>query len=158
MASPFEPVSIVEECVYSVLAADATIDAAIGADNIWPAFSPPDAGTPHLVQDFAGPELGIAAIPMGQAVAQMGLRWDVTAWNPGMSRQVLRPIMKAVQAALTGPSIRGKHHAFVSALDGSAWDITCSYLGPVVAPIDVAPSGVWQRVSGRFLVQLRQKE
>lgn len=150
----FEPVTVVEEWVFQTLSADATIDAEVGADNIWPAFSPPDAGLLHLSHDFAGPEGGIPAVPMGRGIAQIGLRWDVTAWTPGMDRQVLRPVMKAVQAALTGPSIAGRRFRFAS-YDGSAWGVECTYLGPVVVPADVGPSGIWQRVAARFLVTLR---
>lgn len=156
MTAAFEPVTVVEEFVNQLLSADATITTAIGANNIWPAFSPVDVAGTHVTQDFAGPDGGIAAIPMGQAIALLTLRWDVTAWTPGMDRQVLRPAMKAVQAALTGPSIIGKRFNFTSG-DGSLWAIACRYMGPVLVPADVGPTGIWQRVSGRFSIELRQR-
>lgn len=156
MAAAFDPVTLVEEFVYATLSADATIDAAIGVDNIWPAFSPAHVNDTHLTQDFAGPDGGIAAVPIGQAIALLSLRWDVTAWTPGMDRQVLRPVMKAVQAALTGPGIKGKRFVFTSG-DGSAWSMACRYQGPVLVPADVGPTGIWQRVSSRFLIEMQPR-
>lgn len=154
MVAPFEPVTIVEEFVYATLSADATIDSLVGADNIWPSFSPSGVNALHLTQDFAGPELGNPAVPMGQAIALLSLDWDITAWTPGRSRQALRAVMKRVQELLTGPSIVGKRFSFVSS-DTTAWAIACRYRGPVVVPPEVNPT--WQRVSSRFRIELRQK-
>lgn len=153
MTAPFEPVTIVEEWCYAVLSANVTVTAEVG-DRIYPAFSPATITTRHLVHDFAGPDEGIAAVPMGQGIALLSMLWDVTAWEPREDRQLLRPVMKAVQAELAGSSIRGLSHRFGSA-DGSVWALDVTYRGPIVVPADVGPPGVWQRVSARFEVRLR---
>src|SRR5262245_53293998 len=127
----------------------------MGADNVWPGQSPPDITDKHLTHDFAGPDGGIAAVPLGQGTAQLTLRWDVTGWIPGMDRQPLRVAMMAVQVALTGAERLGKQHRFVAS-DGSGWHITCRDGGPVRATPEIGPIGLWQRVSSRYVIELRQ--
>jgi hypothetical protein len=155
MTAPFEPVTIVEEFIHTTLAGDATLLALLGGSaEIWPAFSPASAHALHLTHDFSGPDGGEAAVPMGQGIALLSLTWDITAWTPGQSRQALRPVMQRVQAVLTGPSIVGQRFSFGSN-DGSGWAVAVHYRGPIVVPAEVNPT--WQRVCGRFWVELRQK-
>lgn len=154
--SAYEPVTLMYEFVYRQLAADATIDALIGADNIWPRMSPPDVTGPHITHRFYGPEGGIPARPLGQGQAVIGLEWRVSAWAPGFDEQVLRAPMIAAHAALGGSDDRGKRVTFVSG-DGSTWAITGWYLGPIVTADDISPAGIWQEVSSLFRFEVRQK-
>lgn len=153
--SAYEPVTVMYEYVYRQLADDATIDSLIGADNIWPRLSPPDVQGIHLTHRFYGPEGGIPARPMGQGQALLGVEWRVSAWNAGFDEQVLRAPMIAAHAALAGGDDRGKRARFVS-YDGSVWDISGWYLGPIVTADDVSPAGVWQEVSSLFRFELRR--
>lgn len=155
MSWPYEPVTVVEEFVAQTLLADPVVAAQMGAGNIWPAQSPPDITDRHLVHDFAGPDGGTAAVPLGQAIALLSLRWDITAWIPGMDRQPLRLVMSAVQAALTGPQRVGCRFRFTS-VDGSLWDLACRYGGPLAVRAEIAPQGLWQRVASRYVIELRQ--
>jgi hypothetical protein len=155
MSWPCEPVTVVEEFVAQTLLADPAVAAAMGSGNIWPAQSPPDITDRHLVHDFAGPDGGEPAVPLGQAIALLSLRWDITAWIPGMDRQPLRDAMRAVQAALTGPNRTGQWFRFTS-VDGSVWDLACSYRGPILVRPEIGPQGLWQRLSGRYRIQLQQ--
>lgn len=154
MTAPFTPLTVIQRWVYAVLAANATIDAQVGADNIWPNVSPSDVTGRHLTHGFAGPEGGIRAQPLGRALSQIGLRWDVTGWEPSYSQQALEPVMEAVMTTLIGADARGKVHRFA---DGArSWTIECDYFGPVQVPIDLAPAGVWAPVSERYSLFLRR--
>lgn len=148
MTAPFEPVTICEEFVHQTLSVVAAVTDEFPG-GIHPAFSPADVESRHCTHDFAGPDEGRSAVPFGQGIAALTLHWDITAWTPSPDRQELRAGMKAIQAELTGPSLRGKQFRFVSD-DGSAWRIQCGYRGPIVVPADVGPPGIWQRVSGRY--------
>jgi hypothetical protein len=153
MIAAIEPVTICEEFVYQTLSADAALDGLIGADNIWPAFAPVDVTTMHLTHDFTGPAGGIAATPLDGGLALLTLFWDITAWTPGLDRQVLRPVAKRVQEILTGTAAVGKRFLFTS-VDGSVWAIACRYGGPIVVAADINPT--WQRVAARYVMELRQ--
>jgi hypothetical protein len=72
-----------------------------------------------------------------------------------MDRQPLRVAMSAVQAALTGPSRTGQWFRFTS-IDGSVWDLAVSYRGPILVRPEIGPQGLWQRLSGRYRIQLQQ--
>ena len=154
MTQPFDPVLIVEEFIFQTLKDDPTIDSLVGPDNIWPAFSPVDVAEMHLTHDFAGPDGGRPSVPQGQGLGMIELDWDITAWVEGEDRQILRPVMKAVMSRLTGAEIRGRMFQFESD-DGSYWDVSVRYSGPVVVPADIGPGMTWQRVSARYAVTLR---
>jgi len=153
MTAPFEPITVCEQFVYEVLTGVPAIVAQFPG-GIHPAFSPPDVQTRHVTHDFAGPDEGQPAVPFGGGIALLGLLWDVTGWEPSADRQLLRPGMKLIQGELSGPELRGKGFAFDSD-DGSGWSVNVTYRGPIFVPADVGPP-LWQRVSGRFLLHLRQ--
>lgn len=154
--SLYVPQTVAQRFVYSLLVASAAVTTALGGSGyIYPNISPADVGRHrHLVSAFAGPEGGIRATPIGQALVQIGLRWDVTAWEPSFSQQALEPLMEAVQTVLIGTDGRGKRHVFS---DGSeSYRIEAVYGGPVQVPLDVAPAGVWAPVSERYVLTIRQ--
>jgi hypothetical protein len=154
--SVFVPQTVVQRFVYSLLAADVTITSAIGgANRIYPNVSPGDIGrVKHMTHGFAGPEGGIRAEPLGQALSQITLRWDVTAWEPSFSQQALEPVMEAVQTALIGADGRGRLHRYVDG--GDVFDLAVEYGGPVLVPLELQPAGVWAPISERYEIALRK--
>lgn len=144
---------IAQRFIYQTLKEIAAIDTAIGADNIWPNLSPPNVTGRHMTHSFAGPEGGVLAIPTGRGIAQVGVRWDITAWEPDYSQAALEPAMIAVMGALTGTDTRGRQFRFV---DGArAYHIEALYGGPVQVPVEATPAGVWAPISERYLLTIR---
>ena len=154
--SLFVPLTVAQRFIYGKLAGEAAITTALGgASRIYPNISPADIGrVRHMTHAFAGPEGGVRATPLGQSLVQIGLRWDVTAWEPSFSQQALEPLMEAVQSVLIGPDGRGMRHIYP---DGDvSYRVEVVYEGPVQVPLEVAPAGVWAPISERYGVTLRQ--
>lgn len=149
-----EPVTLVEEWAYQRVAADAATAALIPADGggirMWPELAPPTEQSTHLTHDLGSPA-DVAQAMSGPT--QWRLLWDVTAWIKGWDRQPLRPILAAALTALVGPKLAGVTERFTAG-DGSVWDLTCRYIGPVPAPGDYGATGVWRRVVTRFEILL----
>ncbi len=151
MTAPFVPQNVVQRWMNTILSADATVIAEVGAGNIYPNVTNNDAPGRHLTSTFgAGFEM---AKPMGAPISQVGLFWDITAWEPGYSQQALGPLMEAVMGLLIGAETKGKRHRFV---DGSrTWDISCDYFMDDYVPVDTSPSGAWAPIRERYRVTLR---
>ena len=154
MTTPFDPITLVEEFVFSSLSQSGTLMALIPG-GIYPEFSPDRVTGTHLTHDFYGPDGGRLAVPVGQGASQIGLDWVITAWIPGMNRQPLRPVMKGIQTILAGADRRGRRTRFASA-DSSSWDIQAQWGGPSLVRADVTPIGTWQRVSHLYEMALTE--
>ena len=151
-AAPFVAHNVVQRFINSVLRNDAQITALVGS-NIYPNLSPPSVKGRHLTHAFGGPNGGRVARPMRAPLAQTGLFWDITGWEPGMSQQALDPVLEAVMAALVGDDTRGTSRVFA---DGDrSWGVDCDYVGPEVVPIEAAPEGSWAPVRERYAVTIR---
>jgi len=158
MVVAFEPISVVEEFVYTTLSADEALVLLLGsADAIRPQFMPDEEPDLHVTHDFAGPDgRDTGTIPMGQAIAMLSLRWMIVAWSKGPSRQALRPVMKRIVVALGGLDMRGRQFVFVDS-DEIGWDVTTRYEGPARVTPEAGATGVWQQVAGYFRIEIRQK-
>jgi hypothetical protein len=155
VTAPFVPQTVVQRWMSVVLKADAAVIAQVPASRIFPNISPSDVGRQrHLTHVFAGPEGGIRAEPLGRALSQITLRWDVTAWEPAFSQQVLEPLMEAIQTLLIGADARGKRHVYSDG--GESYRLEVQYGGPVLVPLELQPAGVWAPISERYDIALRK--
>lgn len=157
MSGGFSPEAVAEEFIFATLSADAGVAALLGAGDaaqVWPAPAPPHAGPLHVTTFFSGPSGGIPAVPLGRAVAQLGMRWLLTGWRAGYDKQAIVPVMEAVMVALIGADRKGRRFRWADRF-GRGWAIGVTYLGPDVAPADIAPEGPWSRISETYLLDLR---
>lgn len=154
MTAPWVPVTVCQRWVYGVLSGDATVVSEIGGvDHIYPNISPADVKSRHMTHAFTGPEGGQRVLPLGAGTVQVGLRWDITAWEPDWSQQALEPAMLAAQAALVGTDTRGRGFRYVDG--GRVFHIETLYGGPVQVPLEATPAGIWAPISERYEVTIR---
>lgn len=160
MTLPFHPVAVAEEFIYAKLSGDSGVQTALttaggGATDIYPRVSPAGAAAPHITHDFAGPDGGIIANPIGQGPGLIEIRWIVVSWNPAFDVQVLAPINEAVQAVLLGPQMVGTSGVFVSARLNRSYGMVVQWAGPAYVPGDVNP--LWQRLGDYYQLALQQR-
>ncbi len=154
MTVPFVPTQVVREWMQAFLLATPAVVSAVGAANIYPNLNPGlTLSGPHLTHSHGGPNGNVNVMPMRGPIAQVGMFWDITAWNPGYGQTVLAPVLKAVMAALIGADTKGKMHRHIDT-DQTYW-LDCQYAGTEVVPVEESPSGAWAPIRERYGVTLR---
>lgn len=122
-------------------------DLPLVGDEVYPTRAPDGTPTPFVTHD-----LGYAEIsgPIGHTGPSMyGLRWEITTWTSGDSRQVTVPVWTAIFEAVLGPEGGGlSPNLYTSLEDGSQWSVASAYAGPVpLTPIPPETEGLWQRTA-----------
>lgn len=122
-------------------------DIPLVGDEIYPVRAPLDTPSPYITHD-----LGYAEIsgPIGNLGPSMYvLRWEITTWHDGDSRQVMVPVWEGIFIALLTETGGGLPFSrYTSVEDGSLWSVASSYAGPVpLSPLDPQTEGRWQRIA-----------
>lgn len=146
--SVFVPETILERWVHAALSGSADVRTALGNTQIYPRMSPSSVTGRHITHGYISPDGGYVANPMGQPVAQVGVIWQITGWEPSLSTQVLEPVMEAVQAAITSATGKPATRRFSEAT--RSWSVSSRWAGPGYVPTEVVPAGTWSAVRHLF--------
>lgn len=154
----YEPTTVCSEFISKTLKADAGVTALLAAEVIRPQFYFGEEPDQYVTHRWAGPDgASTLTLPIGKPPAMVRLRWQVTAWTKALGDQALRPLGKAIIAALTGSDMAGKSFPSFVDSDSVGWAITVLWAGPALVRPEEVPEGVWQQVSAYYQVDMRQK-
>lgn len=135
---------------YATLAADATvlglIPAGGGAIRMYPDIAPTGATSPFLTYGIG--DGARIATPLGRPPALLTVAFDIMAWKQYLAKQPLDSLVIAVQAALCGPSLRGRQQVF----EGRS--VTAYYGGPIPVRAEASDAGKWTRSATRYYIEI----
>lgn len=152
-----DSVTLAAEIAYAFCKASATLQTLIpragvpGEIKMYPHPAPEGTAPPFVTHAIASDER--FAMPFGGDPGAFTVSWWVAAWTDQIEQQSLRPTVLAFQAALAGPSLRGRSGEFTSE-DGTSWQITCRYDGAMPPPAGVGDEGKYHLVMKRFVFEI----